>query len=148
MLLGASLPGTSPLSPKSGSNLKSNIVLFSWRTVFTPADSDLSDYSPPPTPQVTTALSSVTSFPVTLKIILNRQESPKPTGKQSREAPSEVAVGSWRPMPTETRSTSMAVRYGKPPPSRWTSLEQGEQTLSLPQGAELITSPDPIMDFM
>lgn len=63
-----------------------------------------------PFPQGMIAPSSVTSFQVTLKIILNQQESLKPTGKRSRAAPSEVAVDSWHPMPTETHSTSMAVR--------------------------------------
>lgn len=113
--------------------------------MFTPPDSNLCEYS---FPQVTTALSSVTSFLVTLKIILNQQESLKPTGTQSRVAPSEAAAGSWRPMPTETRSTLTAVRSGKLPPSRWISREPGEPALCCLQDPELIASPDLTVGFV
>lgn len=92
---------------KSGSNLKWNIALLLEGYVY---PSWLWSLLIITFPQVMIALFSVTSFLVTLKIILNQQESLKPTGKQFRVASSEVAVGSWHPMPTGTRSTLMGVR--------------------------------------
>lgn len=75
--------------------------------------------------QVMTAPSPVVTFPVPSRTTLSQAVCLRRAGSWSRVVEWAAAVGSCHHMPTETHSTSMAVRWGRLLPNRWTSLEPG-----------------------